>query len=196
MRAALCRRCLCKQLHAHGRGCSASFARCGMCANACRLLGSPASVCGSAQLSSGCPCGFSLPPRFFGVFFFFPFELWSGCSSFFLPDLSFWQLASSRSGVCSVFLLRPRPTVAGGVRVRRGCVSGAEPTSVRGSVYLGPFGTRLHPRHTGFSGPARRVPGGEHRCSGGGVGKSQSCWGVVSGQFWAGFGSVRWIASW
>ena len=76
---------------------------------------------------------------------FFPFELWSGCSSFFLPDLSFWQLASSRSGVCSVFLLRPRPTVAGGVRVRRGCVSGAEPTSVRGSVYLGPFWDKTSP---------------------------------------------------
>lgn len=114
MRAALCRRCLCKQLHAHGRGCSASFARCGMCANACRLLGSPASVCGSAQLSSGCPCGFSLPPRFFGVFFFFPFELWSGCSSFFLPDLSFWQLASSRSGVCSVFFTKAASYGGGG----------------------------------------------------------------------------------
>ena len=125
---------------------------------------------------------------------FFPFELWSGCPSFFLPDLSFggWPALT----VVFVVLLRPRPTVAGGVRVRRGCVSGAEPTSVRGSVYWGPFGTRLRLRCTWLSGPARRVPGGEHRCSGGEVGKSQSCWGVVSGQFWAGFGSVRWIASW
>lgn len=74
---------------------------------------------------------------------FFPFELWSGCPSFFLPDLSFggWPALT----VVFVVLLRPRPTVAGGARVRRGCVSGAEPTSVRGSVYLGPFWDKTSP---------------------------------------------------
>lgn len=45
---------------------------------------------------------------------FFPFELWSGCSSFFLPDLSFWQLASSRSGVCSVFFTKAASYGGGG----------------------------------------------------------------------------------
>ena len=38
------------------------------------------------------------------------------------------------------FLLRPRPMVVGGVTVRRRCVSGVGPTSVRGSVYWGPLG--------------------------------------------------------
>lgn len=194
MRAALCRRCLCKQLHAHGRGCSASFARCGVCANACRLLGSPASVCGSAQLSSGCPCGFSLPLRFFGVFFFFLLSFGLDALLFFF--LTCLLAVSQLSQWCLLFFTKAASYGGGGS-------DGAQRMRVRcrthqraGLRVLGPFGTRLHLRHTGFSSPARRAPGGEHRCSGDGVGKSQSCWGVVSGQFWAGFGSVRWIASW